>query len=592
MQLLRRPAVRLAVGVLALAAAGQPAMAQIGDDGAQLMRPQLDGSPLDPPRFRRVPAVLSVAPGRFGELPNFGYRPGLGAGTTGFDSTNATRRRPGQAKAAQTRPAAQAISVQATPPAPSPGQSTAAKPGVPTAVVAPTGVPGAAPVVTGSTSTAAAPPDSVPPVLPRRLQPAGAPLPGRIYFPTRPGAPPLAPDLPAATVATTPPSLRQPAELLPFDPLGIQVGGFIIKPAFEYGRGYDNNAPRNSAPPRASSWYNIYKPELLVASTWARHEVTASLRGSYLTYDTNHPLDRPNLDTRINARIDATRDTRFELEGRYLLFTDSPGSPNIQVGLARLPIAMTSGATAGLGHRFNRFDAIVKGTFDRTVYNDSELLDGSASSNVGRNFNKFGGSLRAGYEITPGVRPFFEVGNDLRQYDLAIDAGGVHRTSQGFYGKGGSTLELSRKLVGEASVGYLTRLYTDPTLENIRGWTIDGSITWLATALTTVKLLAATTVTESVLVGVSGSFTREVTAQVDHAFRRWLVATLRFTRALDDYVGLTREDLRYTAAGTLAWALTREIWVKGEYRQEWRHSNVPGTDYFAHVWLMGVRLQR
>jgi hypothetical protein len=70
------------------------------------------------------------------------------------------------------------------------------------------------------------------------------------------------------------------------------------------------------------------------------------------------------------------------------------------------------------------------------------------------------------------------------------------------------------------------------------------------------------------------------------------VFTGKFTRAIDDYVGSTREDLRYVASTALSYYVAREIVLKGEYRNEWRHSNVPGNDYFAHVWLVGVRLQR
>jgi hypothetical protein len=110
--------------------------------------------------------------------------------------------------------------------------------------------------------------------------------------------------------------------------------------------------------------------------------------------------------------------------------------------------------------------------------------------------------------------------------------------------------------------------------------------------LTTVKLTAATSVMESTVPGVSGAFTRDVTLQVDHAFRRWLVATLKFSRGIDDYVGSPREDLRYVASSAIAYNLNREVQLKGEYRQEWRYSNIPGNDYWAHIWLVGVRLQR
>jgi hypothetical protein len=167
---------------------------------------------------------------------------------------------------------------------------------------------------------------------------------------------------------------------------------------------------------------------LLIKSNWARHELTVDLRGSFTSYDTNHPQDRPSVDAKVNGRVDVTSQTRIDLEGRYRLFTDSPGSPNIQTDLARLPIAQTYGATAGVGHRFNRFEVALKGSLDRTVYNDSEFIDGTTASNTGRNYNQYGAQLRTSYEVTPGVKPFVEVTADTRPYDLPVDAGGNNRS--------------------------------------------------------------------------------------------------------------------------------------------------------------------
>jgi hypothetical protein len=67
---------------------------------------------------------------------------------------------------------------------------------------------------------------------------------------------------------------------------------------------------------------------------------------------------------------------------------------------------------------------------------------------------------------------------------------------------------------------------------------------------------------------------------------------VRFGRGFDDYVGSTREDIRYVASIGLAYYLSRELVLKGEFRQDWRFSNTPGNDYFANVWLVGLRLQR
>jgi len=364
----------------------------------------------------------------------------------------------------------------------------------------------------------------------------------------------------------------------------------VLRPAVETTAGYDSN-PARSATGRPS-WFAVVAPELLVSSNWSRHELTANLRGSYTDYENASDLNRPSLDTRINGRIDMTPLTRLDLEGRVLVGTDNPGSPNIQAGLARLPIYTTVGGSAGLGQRFNRVEVTLKGGVDRTVYQQSTFTDGTTASNADRDYDRYFGELRASYELMPGVKPFIETGVDRRAHDLAIDRSGVRRDSDGRYVKSGTTFELERTLTGDVALGYIERRYEDPTLPTISGVTFDSSLTWLASALTVMKLTARTTVDETILIGVAGAFTREVALQIDHSFRRWLVATLKISGASVDYVGSLRQDERYATSALITYKLTREVWLKGEYRHEWRHSNVAGNDYQADVVLVGARLQR
>ena len=98
--------------------------------------------------------------------------------------------------------------------------------------------------------------------------------------------------------------------------------------------------------------------------------------------------------------------------------------------------------------------------------------------------------MRASYEVFPGVRPFVEVGADTRKHDLQFDRNGYQRDSQAITPKVGSTFEITRKLTGEVSVGYLTRRYQDPNLLDLRGMVFDASLKWEATGLTTATLTA------------------------------------------------------------------------------------------------------
>src|ERR1051326_4427228 len=158
------------------------------------------------------------------------------------------------------------------------------------------------------------------------------------------------------------------------------------------------------------------------------------------------------------------------------------------------------------------------------------------------NYIQYGVQARAGYEVTPGLKPFVELDADARVHDLPIDDSGYARDSEGLTPKIGSTFEITRKLTGEIAAGYLVRTYKDPRLADLHGLIANSSLVWTATGLTTVKLTASSTTGESVLPGVSGLFQRDAGIEVDHAFRRWLLATVKLGWGLDDYVGLDRQD--------------------------------------------------
>jgi hypothetical protein len=396
-----------------------------------------------------------------------------------------------------------------------------------------------------------------------------------------------------ATPSRAQPRRRRAETEDPYEPLGLRVGSFIVKPAIELSGGYDSNPERDS-PARGGATL-VVAPELRARSDWSRHEFRADIVGRYLTYPgfTATPsVDRPFLDSKVAARIDVTRRTRIDLEGRFLLSTDNPNSPDLPANLAELPITMTGGVTAGVAHRFNRFELGVSGSFDRTIYDKSKLTNGTFVNNDDRNYDQYGVQLRGSYELVPGVKPFVQVSADRRVYDLSVDAGGVNRGSDGNEVRVGSTFELTKQLVGSASIGYAERRYEDPSLRNIDGLVADGSLVWTATPLTTVTFTARSRIGETTLTDVSGVLQRDFGAQVDHSFRRWLIGSLKFGYGLDDYVGSPRVDERYVLAGIVTYKLSRNVQLKGEVQRQWLNSNAPGASYVADIFLLGLRLQQ
>ena len=94
------------------------------------------------------------------------------------------------------------------------------------------------------------------------------------------------------------------------------------------------------------------------------------------------------------------------------------------------------------------------------------------------------------------------------------------------------------------------------------------------------------------MAGVSGVLSRDIKLQYDHAFRRWLIGTVKAGYGNDDYKGSDRDDDRYMIALGLTYKLSRWAQVKGEFRQDWLRSNVSGNNFTESTFLVGLRLQQ
>lgn len=376
----------------------------------------------------------------------------------------------------------------------------------------------------------------------------------------------------------------------PYSQVGYGVGSLNLYPAIQESIGYDSN-PNRVSPPAKGSFVSRTEADLRLQSDWSNHELNGFLRGAYNVYPDVKGADRPEGEGALRLRLDASRDTKFDVEGRYVLDTQRPGSPELNAPVTARPLVSSFGASVGATQTFNRLRLELRGGVDRTIYEDAQLPSGVILRQSDRNVTQYGVKLRAGYEVSPGIKPFVDVLADTRTYDQRIDDSGFRRSSDGLGVKAGSTFEITRTLTGEASAGIQTRRYDDLRLKDLRGPLIDAALIWSATPLTTVRLRALTTVDETTLTFSSGALTQRATIEVQHDLRRNLSLIGALTFGETDYRGVPLREKAFTASARVEYKLTRAVVLRASFTHERLKSTSPGSDYTANTFLVGLRFQ-
>lgn len=413
----------------------------------------------------------------------------------------------------------------------------------------------------------------------------GVPLPGASTSPL----------LPIAGF-TTPGAILRNALRQPFlvndayAPLGIKLGTFTFLPALQQSVGYDTNPEQVTRRAARGSSALRTDAELNFRSDWSASELAGELRGGYLAFPENQVADRPNGAGNVRLRLDANRDTRVDVEGRFLLETQRAGSPDLNATVSSRPLIASYGTTVGVTETFNRVQLSLRGLIDRSEFEDARLSNGTVLSQADRNLNQYGLRVRAAYEISPVLAPFVDVLATTRIYDRAIDANGTRRDSDGVTVTAGAVFALTRFVAGEIAAGFERRDYVDPSLRSLTAPILNAAVIWTASPLTSVRLSAATGVVETTIPGSSGVLTQAATLEVQHDLLRNLAITLGVGYLASDYDRVNITERGFSATARLDYRFNRWLSMRGSYIYQQIDSSSVGSSFSANTWLLGLRI--
>lgn len=376
-----------------------------------------------------------------------------------------------------------------------------------------------------------------------------------------------------------------------YAPIGYRIGTFTVLPSFAQSLGYDSNPDQTNRQSARGSVALRTEAAVDFRSDWSSSSLQGALRGSYLETPQNEAASRPAADGTVRLRIDASRDLHIDAEGRFLVDTQRTSSPNLQAAAATSrPLLAVYGASLGATETFNRLSVTLRGSVDRSQFDNAQLANGVTINQADRNLNQYSLQLRTAYEVSPDLSPFVDLLGDTRVYDLRRDTNGIRRDSDGIALMVGASFGLARSVTGEISAGIQHRSYVDPSLRAIDAPLVNAALVWSLSPLTTVRLTAATGVTETTILGSSGILTEVATVELQHDLLRNLSIVFGGSFLKNDYQGSTIRENGFSATARLDYRFTRWLTLRGTYIYQQIDSTVVGSSFRDNTFLVGLRV--
>lgn len=376
----------------------------------------------------------------------------------------------------------------------------------------------------------------------------------------------------------------------PFAPLGIQIGSLRLTSFFEQGIGYSTNVQSEAL--GKGGFFSKSELNLELRSQWQRHELLFNASGVYDAYFDDEPDNNATVNIDGRLRLDLIDGFSTTIGGNYGFANEAASSTSLTSDAINEPRVHAYGGFAELSRSGHRIDLTLRGSIDRSVYEDAKLANGGLFSQEDRDLTTYGLSTRIAYQTGLAFSPFVQLGYARAIHDLSVDRNGEQRDSDSYELRGGLLINISEKINGEISAGYAIEEFVDPGLAALAGLVFDANLNWSPQRDTNIALTMGTDLGGSTTAGDSGAFTYNAGLAVTRRIRDNLELNAGLGLSYTNFDGLGRIDTTYTAQLGFEYWLNRSLSITGETRFESLDSTLVGSSYDAAAFTLGIKVQR
>ncbi|WP_173933210.1 outer membrane beta-barrel protein [Chelativorans sp. Marseille-P2723] len=378
-------------------------------------------------------------------------------------------------------------------------------------------------------------------------------------------------------------------EEAPYAPSGLRIGTFVLIPQLEQGLTWTSNA--SDTPGGDEALMSETSLRLGAASDWSRHSASANAFGTIRRSLSGDEISEAEGGADVRLDVDISESMRGTGALAYSARREGASSPVIISGVEKQPLRHTIEAALGLERSLGPVRIGMIGEVLRNQFGDAKLAGGGRLSQSERNSILAVARLRSGYEISPALIPFVEVQAGRRIYDDERDSAGYARSALRLGARAGIAFDLSEKLNGEISAGWISEDLDDDRLQTISGLALGAILAWSPQRGTIVSLNANTVVEGTTAPGESGSLLHYGTLEMERQLRSNLTGNLALGLSYRDYAA-GGHDLIMSGEAGLTWWLNRYAGLTSRARHERQTSSLRGREYETTSVFMGVRLQR